>query len=138
MVPNAETQLENLMCQNEMEGPAFKIKNDPRVTRFGRFLRKSSLDELPQLWNVLCGSMSLVGPRPPLVREVEQYEPEYLKRLCVKPGITCYWQIQPQRNLLSFREWMRLDRAYISNRSFSEDFRILLKTLSVVLRMEGC
>lgn len=137
MIPNADAKLSELLDKNEMEGPVFKIKDDPRITRVGRFMRKTGLDELPQLWNVLRGSMSLVGPRPPLAREVEQYDEHQLKRLSVMPGITCYWQIQPKRNSLSFEEWIELDFKYIRERSFKTDIIILFKTVGAVFGMEG-
>ena len=137
MVPNAEKMLDELLDQNEMEGPAFKIKDDPRITRVGRFIRKTSIDELPQLFNVLKGDMSLVGPRPPLPREVSQYTKVQAQRLSVVPGLTCYWQIQPSRNNLSFEEWLELDFKYISERSFLVDLKILFKTLGVIVGMEG-
>lgn len=137
MVVNAEEKLAELLDQNEMEGPAFKIKEDPRITKVGKFIRKTSLDELPQLWNILKGDMSIVGPRPALPREVEQYD-EYLKqRLYVTPGLTCYWQIQPHRNDLTFDEWMELDIQYIRDRSFATDWMIILKTVGAVLGMNG-
>lgn len=101
---NAESMLDGLLKKNEMDGPAFKIKDDPRITRVGKFIRKTSIDELPQLWNILRGDMSIVGPRPPLLREVEQYDAYQKQRLYVTPGLTCYWQIQPHRNELSFDE----------------------------------
>lgn len=137
MVPNAEKKLEELLHKNEMEGPAFKIKDDPRITRVGRFIRRSSIDELPQLFNVLKGDMSLVGPRPPLMREVSQYNDEQMMRVSIKPGITCYWQIQPKRNSLSFDEWFELDIKYIKERSFFTDVKILFKTVRAVFGMEG-
>lgn len=137
MVPDAEDMIDDLLEQNEMDGPAFKIKDDPRITRVGRFLRSSSLDELPQLWNVLIGNMSLVGPRPPLPREVKEYNKFQMQRLYVTPGITCYWQIQPKRNDLPFEEWLNLDIKYIKERSFKTDFKILLKTVGAVFGMEG-
>lgn len=137
MVPNAEHQLKELLSQNEMDGPVFKIKDDPRITRVGRFLRKSSLDELPQLINVLHGDMSIVGPRPALPREVEQYDAYERQRLYVSPGLTCYWQIQPQRNDLTFDEWMELDMKYIQERSFLTDWKIILKTVGAMCRMTG-
>ncbi len=137
MVPNAEQMLEALLEKNEMEGPVFKIKNDPRITRVGRILRKTSIDELPQLCNVLRGDMSLVGPRPPLPREVEQYTPYQLQRLAVTPGLTCYWQIQPKRNSLPFDEWLELDLKYISERSLWTDIKILFKTVGAVFGLEG-
>lgn len=137
MRPNAETELEKLLDQNEMSGPVFKIKNDPRITRVGRFIRRSSIDELPQLWNVLKGDMSLVGPRPAIPREVEQYDEYQRQRLSVQPGMTCYWQIQPHRNALSFNEWVELDVKYIRERSFVTDWKIILKTFSAVIHMNG-
>lgn len=137
MVPNAEKKLEELLHKNEMEGPVFKIKDDPRITRVGRFIRRSSIDELPQLFNVLKGDMSLVGPRPPLMREVSQYNDEQMMRVSIKPGITCYWQVQPKRNSLSFDEWFELDMKYIKERSFFTDVKILFKTVRAVFGMEG-
>ncbi len=137
MVPDADQMLETLLENNEMEGPAFKMKDDPRITRFGSFIRKSSIDELPQLWNVLKGDMSLVGPRPPLPREVEMYTEQQFQRLSVIPGLTCYWQIQPKRNSLSFDEWFALDVKYISQRSFWTDIKILFKTIGAVCGLEG-
>lgn len=137
MVPNAEKMLDDLLDKNEMEGPVFKIKNDPRLTRVGRFIRKASIDELPQLWNVLKGDMSLVGPRPPLPREVSQYTTYQMQRLLVTPGITCYWQVQPKRNNLSFDEWLEWDLKYIAERSFWTDIKILIKTIGAVIGMEG-
>lgn len=137
MIPNAEKKLDELLNKNEMEGPVFKMKDDPRITRVGRFIRKSSIDELPQLYNVLKGNMSLVGPRPPLMREVSQYTDEQMLRVSIKPGITCYWQIQPKRNSLSFDEWLALDMKYIEERSFFTDVKILFKTVGAVFGMEG-
>lgn len=137
MKPRAEEELEQLLPYNEMQGPVFKIRNDPRITRVGRFLRMTSIDELPQLWNVLKGDMSIVGPRPGLPREVEQYDEYARQRLLVQPGLTCYWQIQPCRNQLSFDEWIDLDIQYIKERSFLTDCRIILKTFGAVLRMNG-
>lgn len=137
MCPGAENQLEKLLKLNEMSGPVFKIKDDPRITRVGRILRISSLDELPQLWNVLRGDMSIVGPRPALPREVEQYDDYERQRLYVTPGLTCYWQIQPQRNEMTFEEWLELDLQYINERSFLVDWKIILKTFGAVLGMNG-
>ena len=137
MVPNADQLLESLLAQNEMQGPVFKIKNDPRITRFGRFIRKTSIDELPQLWNVLKGDMSLVGPRPPIPREVAQYTDEQLRRLDVIPGLTCYWQVQPKRNSLSFDEWLALDMQYIAQRNLWIDIKILFMTVGAVFGLEG-
>ena len=137
MIPNAEQMLDHLLEKNEMEGPAFKMKDDPRITRFGRFIRKTSIDELPQLWSVLKGDMSLVGPRPPLPREVVLYTEYQYQRLSVTPGLTCYWQIQPKRNSLSFDEWLSLDLKYISERNFWTDIKILFKTVGAVCGLEG-
>ena len=137
MCPNAEEQQEELLDRNEMEGPVFKIKDDPRITRVGKFIRKTSIDELPQLFNVLKGEMSIVGPRPALPREVEQYDEYARQRLLVTPGLTCIWQVQPQRNSLSFDEWLELDIQYIRNRSFATDWKIIFKTFGAVLGMNG-
>lgn len=137
MVPGAEEQLEQLLCQNEQDGPAFKMCQDPRVTRMGRLLRRTCLDELPQLWNVLQGDMSLVGPRPALPREVARYDAMCGQRLQVMPGLTCYWQIQSNRNRISFREWMELDKQYIRERDLWTDWKILLLTIPAVMRMDG-
>ncbi len=137
MKPNADKLLDSLLSQNEMDGPVFKIKNDPRITKVGRFLRKTSIDELPQLINILKGDMSIVGPRPALPREVEQYNDYQRQRLYVTPGLTCYWQIQPRRNELSFDEWVELDVKYICERSFLVDWKIIFKTVGAVLGMQG-
>ncbi len=137
MIPNADKMLDSLLEKNEMEGPAFKMKDDPRITRFGKFIRRTSIDELPQLWNVLIGNMSMVGPRPPLPREVALYNDAQMKRLSVQPGITCYWQVQPSRNSLSFDEWLGWDMKYIAERSMKTDIVILLKTVGVVFGLEG-
>ena len=137
MRPNAEAELDELLPLNEMEGPVFKIKDDPRITRVGKFLRMTSIDELPQLINVLKGEMSIVGPRPGIPREVEQYDDFARQRLLVTPGLTCYWQIQPNRNLLSFEEWVNLDVKYINERSFLTDWKIIFKTFGAVLEMNG-
>lgn len=137
MVANADDLLESLLDKNEMQGPVFKIKDDPRITGFGRFLRRTSIDELPQLWNILKGDMSFVGPRPPIPREVEQYTDYQKKRLEITPGLTCYWQIQPKRNDLSFDRWLELDLKYIEERSFFVDMKIILKTFGAVFGMEG-
>lgn len=137
MVPNAESMLDSLLAQNEMEGPAFKIKEDPRITKFGRIIRRACIDELPQLINILKGDMSFVGPRPPLPREVEMYNEYQLQRLSVIPGLTCYWQVQPERNSISFDDWMECDMRYIRERSLKTDIKIMLKTVSTVFSMEG-
>jgi exopolysaccharide biosynthesis polyprenyl glycosylphosphotransferase len=128
---NADKELAQLQQQNEMQGPVFKIKNDPRMTSVGKWLRKTSLDELPQLWNVLCGDMSLVGPRPPLPSEVARYDRWQRRRLSMKPGITCLWQVMG-RNQLSFDTWMKLDLEYIDRWSLWLDFQILCRTVYVV------
>lgn len=137
MIPKAEDKLKDLLKYNEMKGPAFKIKKDPRITRIGRFLRKSGIDELPQLLNVLKGDMSIVGPRPPLPREVAQYGPYEMQRLYITPGMTCYWQIQPRRNELSFRDWVDLDIKYIRERSFLVDWKIILRTFVAAATLQG-
>ena len=137
MVPNADKMLDSLLDKNEMDGPVFKIKDDPRITRVGKFIRKTSIDELPQLFNILMGHMSIVGPRPAIPREVEQYSDYEKQRLYVTPGLTCYWQIQPRRYDLSFEEWLELDLKYIQDRSFWVDWKIILKTFGAVLGMNG-
>ncbi len=137
MYQDADERLAELLEKgNEKDGPIFKMKNDPRVTPVGKFLRKYSLDELPQLFNVLRGEMSLVGPRPPLPREVEQYGDEELCRLSVPPGITCLWQICG-RSDTTFEEWVLLDKIYVQQMSFWLDLKILLKTPTAVLRSDG-
>ncbi|AET70579.1 exopolysaccharide biosynthesis polyprenyl glycosylphosphotransferase [Desulfosporosinus orientis DSM 765] len=136
MVVNAEELKAKLAHLNEMSGPVFKISNDPRVTTIGRILRKTSLDELPQLWNVLMGDMSLVGPRPPLPSEVNLYDPKHRKRLSVKPGITCIWQISG-RNDVDFEKWMEMDAEYVERWSLWMDVAILAKTVPVVLGRKG-
>jgi len=136
MVQNAEELKEKLLQQNEQQGPVFKIKNDPRVTKIGRFLRKTSLDEFPQFFNVLFGDMSIVGPRPPIPKEVEQYERWQLRRLSMKPGITCIWQVSG-RNNIPFDEWMKLDLQYIDSWSLKLDFILILKTVRVMLTGDG-
>jgi len=136
MFVGAEGIKKEFLHLNEMDGPVFKLFDDPRITQVGRFLRKSSLDELPQLINVLRGDMSLVGPRPPVPEEVRLYEPWQMRRLAVKPGITCLWQVSG-RSIIGFDEWMRLDVQYIRNRSFLLDLKILLKTIPAVLSGTG-
>ena len=137
MCPDAEEQLNELLSQNQMDGPVFKIKDDPRITRVGRFLRKTSLDELPQLLNVLQGDMSIVGPRPALPREVELYSDYQRQRLYVTPGLSCYWQIAPHRNEMSFDEWVALDLKYIHERSFWVDWKIIFLTVRAMLMKYG-
>ncbi|MGG7058133.1 sugar transferase [Clostridium tertium] len=131
MVENAEELKEKLAKQNEMSGPMFKMKDDPRVTKVGKFIRKTSIDELPQLINVLKGDMSLVGPRPSLPKEVEKFEPWMLDRLNVKPGLTCYWQVSG-RNNIDFEDWMKLDLQYVEDRSFLLDLKLIFKTFFVL------
>ncbi|HZJ68225.1 MAG TPA: sugar transferase [Kofleriaceae bacterium] len=137
MVADAEARKCELIHLNEVQGPAFKIADDPRITRFGRFLRKYSLDELPQLWNVLIGDMSLVGPRPPTPAEVSAYTRRQAQRLSVVPGITGLWQVSGRNNITSFDRWVELDLAYIERWSLWLDLRILARTVLVVLRAEG-
>ncbi|MGH8003111.1 MAG: sugar transferase [Limisphaerales bacterium] len=136
MVVDADEKKKELLEQNEMSGPVFKMANDPRVTNVGRFLRKTSLDELPQLFNVLLGEMSLVGPRPPLPEEVFHYRLEHRRRLSVRPGITCLWQVSGRSNV-DFEDWMKLDLAYIDGWSFWQDLKILFRTLPAVLTANG-
>lgn len=136
MVRDAESMRSELSHLNEATGPAFKIRDDPRVTEVGGFLRRSSLDEIPQLVNVLCGQMSIVGPRPQIPAEVELYEPWQRRRLEVKPGITCLWQIAG-RSHIGFDEWMRLDLEYLRRRSLGLDLWILLRTLPAVIARKG-
>jgi exopolysaccharide biosynthesis polyprenyl glycosylphosphotransferase len=137
MVQNAEELKEKLQEFNESDGPTFKIKNDPRITFTGRILRKTGLDELPQLFNVLKGEMSLIGPRPPLASEVEKYERWHLRRLSVKPGITCTWQIIPNRNEVVFDKWMKLDIQYIDSWSIKKDLQLFMRTIKTVLYGTG-
>lgn len=131
MVINAEELKEKLHCKNEMSGPMFKIKDDPRVTRVGRVIRKTSIDELPQLFNVLKGEMSLVGPRPSLPKEVEKFDNWMMTRLKVKPGLTCYWQVSG-RNDIDFEDWMKLDLRYVENRCILVDIKLIFKTFFVL------
>ena len=137
MCPDAEQKLKDLMERNEKDGPVFKMKNDPRITRVGKFLRKTSIDELPQLFNVLKGEMSIVGPRPALPREVAQYTAYEWQRLYVTPGLSCYWQIAPHRDQLSFEEWMDLDIKYVHERSFPVDWKIIFRTFRSMLFGHG-
>ena len=137
MCPDAEKRLNELLKLNQMDGPVFKIKGDPRITRVGRFLRKTSLDELPQLLNVLRGDMSIVGPRPALPREVELYSDYQRQRLYVTPGLSCYWQITPHRNEMSFDEWVALDLKYIQERSFWVDWKIIFLTVRAMFMKYG-
>lgn len=136
MVSNAEELLEKLLEQNEASGPLFKMKEDPRVTKIGRLLRKTSLDELPQLFNVLKGEMSLVGPRPALPREVQTYSLFERERLKVVPGLTCYWQVQGRSNL-TFEQQVELDLKYINDRNALLDIKLVLKTIIVLFKSKG-
>ena len=136
MVVDAERQKAPLRRHSSQDGPAFKVRNDPRVTRVGRFLRKTSIDELPQLWNVLKGDMSLVGPRPLPIDEAAECLPWQNRRSDVVPGLTCTWQVEG-RSRVSFEQWMRMDRAYIRRRSLARDLLILLKTIPAVLLRRG-
>jgi exopolysaccharide biosynthesis polyprenyl glycosylphosphotransferase len=136
MVDNAEQLRVELECLNEMDGPVFKSSRDPRITTIGKIIRRFSIDELPQVFNVLRGDMSLVGPRPPLPEEVSRYERWQRRRLSMKPGMTCLWQISG-RNEVSFEDWMKLDLTYIDNWSLLLDLKILLKTVPVVLLGRG-
>ncbi len=136
MIVNADEMKADLEHLNEATGPVFKIKNDPRMTPIGKFIRKASLDELPQLWNVFVGDMSIVGPRPAVPIEVEKYGQREFNRLAVRPGITCIWQISGRSNL-SFEEWMELDLKYIENMSFWGDIKIVWQTVPAVLTGRG-
>ena len=137
MVANAENMKDGLAGQNEMDGPVFKIKDDPRITRIGKFLRTTSIDELLQLFNVLKGDMSLVGPRPPLIEEVELYDDYQKLRLVVTPGLTCFWQTANDRNDISFNDWVEMDINYIETRTFWLDIKIIARTILVVITREG-
>lgn len=136
MVEDAEKLKKDLMKSNEMSGPMFKMKDDPRVTRVGKFIRKTSIDELPQLVNVLKGDMSLVGPRPSLPKEVKKFKPWMKKRLEVKPGLTCFWQVSG-RNNIDFEDWMKLDIKYVEERSFWVDIKLIFKTFFVLFGDEN-
>lgn len=137
MCSNAEEIRKELESKNEMDGPVFKIKDDPRITRVGRFLRATSIDELPQLLNVLKGDMSMVGPRPPLPEEVECYTDYQRLRLIVTPGLTCAWQIMDNRNDIPFQQWVEMDLDYIQHRTMWQDIRLILKTPVVMLKKAG-
>lgn len=137
MICNADEIKIKLMDRNEMQGPVFKMTDDPRITPVGRFLRKYSIDELPQLWSVLIGDMSLVGPRPAGPHEWERYEPWQRRKLSVTPGITCLWQVSGRNKITDFNEWVRLDLEYIDNWSLWLDIKILMRTALIVLRGTG-
>lgn len=136
MVSNAEELLEELMEHNEMDGPVFKIKDDPRITRVGKFIRKTSIDELPQLFNILRGDMSIVGPRPAIPHEVAEYSHYHKQRLLVKPGLTCIWQVSG-RNSIGFEEWMDMDLEYIEKRNLWMDIKLIFKTVGVLFGDEN-
>ena len=138
MCVNADSpeMLAKLAAMNEMDGPAFKIKNDPRITKVGRFIRRTSMDELPQLFNIFVGDMTIVGPRPPLESEVRQYTEYQMQRLQVKQGLTCYWQCSG-RNNINFDEWVELDLKYIRERNLWTDIKILFRTIPAVLSGDG-
>lgn len=137
MCPDAEAKLASLMDKNEMDGPAFKIEDDPRITKTGRFIRKTSIDELPQLINIIIGDMSIIGPRPPLPREVAQYTPYQMHRLDVKTGLACYHECYGRSNCHSFDEWVESDLKYIRERSMLTDIKVILLTIKVVLTGDG-
>ena len=137
MCPDADQKLAELMDQNEMDGPAFKMKDDPRITKVGRFIRRTSIDELPQLWNIIRGEMSIIGPRPPLVWEVDQYTPYQMHRLDVKTGLSCYRECYGRSNIHDFDEWVESDLKYIRERSMLTDIKVILLTVKVVLSGEG-
>ena len=136
MRPDAEKIKKELMNQNEMSGPMFKMKNDPRITKIGHFIRKTSIDELPQLLNILKGEMSIVGPRPSLPHEVKEFEPWMLERLDVKPGLTCFWQVGG-RNAIDFENWMKLDVKYVRERNLLLDIKLIFMTFKVFLGDEN-
>ena len=137
MYPDADKRLEELLSQNEMKGPAFKMQNDPRITKVGRFIRKTSIDETPQLLNIIKGDMSIVGPRPPLPREVALYKPHQMHRLDVKTGLACYHECMGRNDNPDFEEWVESDLKYIRERGMWTDFKIFLMTIWVVLTGKG-
>ena len=136
MCIDADKKKQELLQHNETDGPTFKMEKDPRITKVGAFIRKTSIDELPQLWNILIGNMSVVGPRPPLVDEVMQYNDFAMRRLSVKPGLTCYWQCSGRSNI-PFEKWMELDNKYIDERGFWRDITIIFKTVKAVFKCQG-
>ena len=137
MCPNAHQMLDQLRDKNEMKGPAFKIENDPRITKVGKFIRKTSIDELPQLVNILMGDMTIIGPRPPLPEEVAQYTPYQLHRLDVKTGLACYHECQGRNDEKDFDKWVESDLQYIRERSFLTDLKVIFWTIQVVLTGKG-
>ena len=136
LVSNAEELLEDLMEHNEMDGPVFKIKDDPRITKVGKFIRKTSIDELPQLFNILRGDMSIVGPRTAIPHEVAEYNDYQRQRLLVKPGLTCIWQVSG-RNSIGFDEWVDMDLEYIEKRNLWMDIKLIFKTVGVLFGDEN-
>ena len=137
MIINAEEIKDQYTYLNEQSGPIFKIKDDPRLTKVGKFMRKYSIDELPQLFNILYGSMTLIGPRPPVPSEVKEYKDNHHRRLSMKPGITGLWQVSGRNSIQDFDEWVKLDLEYIDNWNFLMDFKIAIKTVSTVLSGTG-
>lgn len=137
MCPNADKKLDELLKYNEMEGPAFKMKNDPRITKVGRFIRRKSIDELPQLVNIIKGDMTIIGPRPPLPREVAQYTPYQMHRLDVKTGLACYHECQGRNEEKDFDEWVESDLKYIRERSMLTDLKVIFWTIRIVLTGKG-
>lgn len=137
MCPNAHEKLEELLKYNEMEGPAFKMENDPRITKVGKFIRKTSIDELPQLVNILKGEMSIIGPRPPLPREVAQYTPYQMHRLDVITGLACYHECEGRNDEKDFDKWVESDLRYIRERSMLTDLKVIFWTIRVVLTGKG-
>jgi lipopolysaccharide/colanic/teichoic acid biosynthesis glycosyltransferase len=137
MFPNADQRKQELLKHNEMQGPVFKMREDPRVTRTGRFLRRYSLDELPQLWSVVKGDMSLVGPRPPLITEYQRFQTWQKRKVSMPTGLTCLWQVRGRADITDFDEWVRMDLDYIDRWSLMLDFKILGETIFAVLRRKG-
>lgn len=137
MVHDADKMQAELAAQNQMDGPVFKIKDDPRITRVGKLLRKTSLDELPQLFNIIKGDMTIVGPRPPLPKEVEEYDEMHKMRLMVTPRLTCDWQVQPAKNDIPFEDWVDLDLDYIGKRSVWKDIKLIARTVLMMFRRNG-
>ena len=137
MYVDADQRLAALQTEGEMEGPVLRLRNDPRITRVGGFLRKTSIDELPQLWNVLKGDMSIVGPRPALPKEVALYKPIWRQRMYVTPGLTCIWQVTPNRDDVPFDRWVAMDLYYIQHRSFLLDWKLILKTFGAIAGEQG-
>jgi lipopolysaccharide/colanic/teichoic acid biosynthesis glycosyltransferase len=137
MVRDADKRKQSLMVHNEMVGPVFKMRDDPRITKVGRILRRYSIDELPQLWSVLKGDMSLVGPRPPLVTEFERFEPWQKRKLSVTPGLTCLWQVQGRADIKDFDDWVKMDLEYIDSWSLLLDLKILSQTVKTVVLGRG-